>query len=46
VIEITNDLLEESAETVILTLGAPTNATLGAGTQAIVTIQASDSISN
>ncbi len=42
VIEITNDLLEEPAETVILTLGTPTNATLGAGTQAIVTIQDND----
>ena len=44
VIEITNDTLEEPAETVILTLGTPTNATLGAGTQTTVTIQANDSI--
>jgi hypothetical protein len=42
VIEITNDLLAEPDETVILTLGTPTNATLGAGTQAIVTIQDND----
>jgi len=42
VIEITNDTLKEPDETVILTLGTPTNATLGAGTQATVTIQASD----
>jgi Zn-dependent metalloprotease len=42
VIEVTNDTLKEPAETVILTLGTPTNATLGAGTQAIVTIEAND----
>jgi bacillolysin len=38
VIEITNDTLKEPAETVILTLGTPTNATPGASTQATVTI--------
>jgi bacillolysin len=38
VIELTNDLLEEPDETVTLTLGTPTNATLGAATQATVTI--------
>jgi Zn-dependent metalloprotease len=44
VIEITNDAIEEPAETVILTLGTPTNATLGAGTQAAVTIQDNDTV--
>ena len=44
VIEITNDVLEEPAETVTLTLGTPTNATLGAGTQATVTIYDNDTI--
>ncbi len=43
VIEVTDDLLKEPAETVILTLGTPTNATLGAGTQATVTILDDDS---
>jgi bacillolysin len=38
VIELTDDLLEEIDETVTLTLGTPTNATLGAITQATVTI--------
>jgi Zn-dependent metalloprotease len=42
VIEVTNDQLEEPAETVILTLGTPTNATLGAVTQATVTIVDND----
>jgi bacillolysin len=42
VIEITNDALEEPAETVTLTLGTPTNATLGTGTQATVTIYDND----
>ena len=44
VIEITNDALEEPSETVILTLGTPTNATLGTGTQATVTIVDNDTI--
>ncbi|MEO7911615.1 MAG: Calx-beta domain-containing protein, partial [Roseiflexaceae bacterium] len=44
VIELTNDVLEEPAETVILTLGTPTNATLGASTQATVAIQDNDTI--
>jgi hypothetical protein len=43
-IEITNDTLQEPAETVVLTLGTPTNATLGAGTQVSVTIQDNDTI--
>jgi Zn-dependent metalloprotease len=42
VIEIANDRLEEPDETVVLTLGAPSNATLGAVTQATLTIQAND----
>jgi bacillolysin len=42
VIEVTNDRLEEPAETLILTLGTPANATLGAVTQATVTIQDND----
>ena len=43
VIEITNDALVDPAETVSLTLGTPTNATLGAGTQRTVTIPDDDS---
>ena len=41
-IEITNDRLEEPDETLIVTLGTPVNATLGATTQLTVTIQAND----
>ena len=44
VIELINDTLEEPAETVTLTLDTPTNATLGAGTQATVTIYDNDTI--
>ena len=44
VIELINDPLEEPAETVTLTLGTPTNATLGVGTQATVTIYDNDTI--
>jgi Zn-dependent metalloprotease len=42
VIEITNDSVEEPEETIILSLGTPVNATLGAGAQAAVTIRAND----
>jgi Zn-dependent metalloprotease len=42
VIEIADDGVEEPDETVILTLGEPSNASLGAIKQATITIQAND----
>jgi bacillolysin len=44
VIEVVNDQLEEPDETVTLTLGTPSNATLGAATQASVTIIDNDHV--